>query len=41
MADLPPIRCAPSGEVNIAYRTFGDGDDVIMTPAATVTMDVC
>lgn len=36
---MPPIRYADNNGVFIAYRTFGEGDDVIMTSSATITME--
>lgn len=36
---MPPIEYADNDGVYIAYRTFGDGDDVIMTASATLTME--
>ena len=36
---MPPIRYADNNGVFIAYRTFGGGDDVIMTSSATLTME--
>lgn len=38
MPDMPPIRYAKSGDVYIAYRQVGEGEDVILTPGATTTM---
>ena len=37
---MPPIRYATSGDVHIAFASFGQGEDVIITSAATVTMDL-
>jgi len=36
---MPPIQYARSGDLYIAYRSFGEGDDVLFTSAATITMD--
>ena len=33
------MRYAPNNGVFIAYRTVGEGDDVIMTSSATLTME--
>ena len=36
---MPPIQYARSGDLYIAYRSFGEGDDVLFTSAATITVD--
>jgi class 3 adenylate cyclase len=36
---MPPIQYARSDDLYIAYRSFGTGDDVLFTSAATITMD--
>ena len=36
---MPPIKYADNNGVFIAYRTMGGGDDVVVTAAATLTMD--
>ena len=38
--EIPPIQYARSDDLYIAYRSFGAGDDVVLTPSATITMDV-
>ena len=38
--EMPPIQYARSDDLYIAYRSFGDGDDVLFTAAATMTMDL-
>ena len=39
MDALPPIRYAASGDVHVAFASFGRGEDVVITSAATVTFD--
>ena len=36
---MPPMKYADNNGVFIAYRTIGDGDDVVMTAAAILTME--
>ena len=38
--EMPPIQYACSDDLYIAYRSFGTGEDVLFTPAATITMDL-
>lgn len=37
---MPPMKYADNNGVFIAYRTVGEGDDVVIAPAATLTMEV-
>ncbi len=38
--DMPPAQYANNDGVHIAYRTCGDGEDVVVTSGATVTMEL-
>ena len=37
---MPLMKYADNNGVFIAYRTVGEGDDVVIAPAATLTMEV-